>query len=209
MFSYALRLKFSFFFLRFWRVLVTVKYFSPMTNLCIVRVARGTAANTTWAALVLLNRVCSSGGGQGRKVVPHVVHVSGTSPTQIFPPLPWVCHGFCTPGTLKHAQIAAVEWNREAIARVKAGVGVYGMSACPCLVHTFIDGVLLGSCGCSFPAREHRRHTLRNEHTGNRRVAGLMVTDKAKRNPAIFRCYTSILRLLPVQGMLYYCDFAF
>jgi len=29
-------------------------------------------------------------------------------------------------GTLKHAQIAAVEWNREAIARVKGGVVVYG-----------------------------------------------------------------------------------
>jgi hypothetical protein len=26
-------------------------------------------------------------------------------------------------GTLKHAQIAAIEWNREAIARVKAGAG--------------------------------------------------------------------------------------
>jgi protein-arginine kinase len=32
-------------------------------------------------------------------------------------------------GTLKHAQIAAVEWNREAIARVKAGVDVYGALA--------------------------------------------------------------------------------
>jgi ribonuclease P/MRP protein subunit POP5 len=83
MFSYILGLKFLFFF-RFWPVLVTVKYFSPMTNLCIVRVARGTAANTTWAALVLLDRVGASGGGQGRKVVPHVIHVSGTSPTPIF-----------------------------------------------------------------------------------------------------------------------------
>ena len=61
----------------------TVKYFSPATNLCIVRVARGTAANTTWAALVLLDKVGASGGGQGRKVVPHVIHVSGTSPTSI------------------------------------------------------------------------------------------------------------------------------
>jgi len=38
----------------------------------------------------------------------------------------WFFHAL---GTLKHAQIAAVEWNREAIARVKAGVGVYGKSA--------------------------------------------------------------------------------
>ena len=29
-------------------------------------------------------------------------------------------------GTLKHAQIAAIEWNRQAIARVRAGLGLYG-----------------------------------------------------------------------------------
>ncbi|KAN0113742.1 hypothetical protein V8E52_007395 [Russula decolorans] len=83
-----------------------VKYFSPMTNLCIVRVARGTATNTTWAALALLDRVGGGGGGSsagGHKVVPHVIHVSGT---------------------LKHAQIAAIEWNRQVIARVKAGIDV-------------------------------------------------------------------------------------
>jgi RNase P/RNase MRP subunit POP5 len=59
-----------------------VKYFSPMTNLCIVRVARGTATNTTWAALALLDRVGGGGGGSspdGHKVVPHVIHVSGAS----------------------------------------------------------------------------------------------------------------------------------
>jgi len=33
-------------------------------------------------------------------------------------------------GTLKHAQIAAVEWNREDIVRVKAGVDVYGALGC-------------------------------------------------------------------------------
>lgn len=93
MFSFALRLK-PFFFCYFggW-VVVTVKYFSPVTNLCIVRVARGTAANTTWAALVLLDRIGASGGGQGRKVVPHVIHISGTSPTPISPFLSWVYHG--------------------------------------------------------------------------------------------------------------------
>jgi ribonuclease P/MRP protein subunit POP5 len=66
----------SFFF--FW---FQVKYFSPMTNLCIVRVARGTATSTTWAALVLLDRVGGggNGGAEGHKVVPHVIHVSGAS----------------------------------------------------------------------------------------------------------------------------------
>ncbi|KAI9454797.1 Rpp14/Pop5 family-domain-containing protein [Russula earlei] len=64
---------------------LAVKYFSPATNLCILRVARGPATSTAWAALVLLDRV-RAGDGEGRKVVPHVIHVSGT---------------------LKHAQIAA------------------------------------------------------------------------------------------------------
>ncbi|KAI0280712.1 ribonuclease P/MRP protein subunit, partial [Russula aff. rugulosa BPL654] len=81
---------------------LAVKYFSPMTNLCIVRVARGTATNTTWAALTLLDRV----GGMAGVVIPHVIHVSGT---------------------LKHAQIAAIEWNRQVIAHVKAGMDV----SCP------------------------------------------------------------------------------
>ncbi|KAF8468494.1 Rpp14/Pop5 family-domain-containing protein [Russula ochroleuca] len=84
---------------------LAVKYFSPMTNLCIVRVARGTATSTTWAALTLLDRVGggSSGSAEGHRVVPHVIHVSGT---------------------LKHAQTAAIEWNRRAIARAKAGMDV-------------------------------------------------------------------------------------
>ncbi|KAH9063551.1 hypothetical protein EDB87DRAFT_1681194 [Lactarius vividus] len=81
---------------------LSVKYFSPTTHLCILRVARGEAARTTWAALVLLDRI---GNNDGYKVVPHVIHVSGT---------------------LKHAQLAAIEWNREAIARVNVGAGVQG-----------------------------------------------------------------------------------
>src|SRR5882757_3640650 len=51
-----------------------VKYFSPATHLCIIRVARGDAARTTWAALVLLDRI---GNNEGHKFVPHVIHVSG------------------------------------------------------------------------------------------------------------------------------------
>ncbi|KAI0290335.1 Rpp14/Pop5 family-domain-containing protein [Russula brevipes] len=87
---------------------LAVKYFSSATNFCILRVARGAAARTTHAALVLLDRVGGGGGGEGLRVVPHVVHVSGT---------------------MKHAQIRAVEWNRGAIARVKAGLDVYGAIA--------------------------------------------------------------------------------
>jgi hypothetical protein len=59
-----------------------VKYFSPMTNLCVVRVARGTATNKTWAALALLDTVGgggAGGGAEGYKVVPHVIHMSGAS----------------------------------------------------------------------------------------------------------------------------------
>jgi hypothetical protein len=44
-------------------------------------------------------------------------------------------------GTLKHSQIAAVEWNREAIARVKAGVDVYGEPGCPRLFMCSADGL--------------------------------------------------------------------
>jgi hypothetical protein len=41
-----------------------------------------------------------------------------------------LCRGFLRfddIGTLKHAQIAAIEWNRQVIARVKAGMDV----SCP------------------------------------------------------------------------------
>ena len=55
-----------------------VKYFSPTIHLCIIRIARGNAARTTWAALVLLDRIGNNEGGS--KVVPHVIHVSGALP---------------------------------------------------------------------------------------------------------------------------------
>jgi hypothetical protein len=57
-----------------------VKYFSPTTHLCIIRVARGEAAHTTWAALVLLDRI---GNNDEYKVVPYVIHVSGALPATI------------------------------------------------------------------------------------------------------------------------------
>jgi hypothetical protein len=102
-----------------------------------LRVARGSATNTTWAALVLLDRVgLGAGNGEGRKVVPHVIHVSGMPPFVLFSLLDINgTPGFRAIGTLKHAQIAAVEWNRETIARVKAGVNVYGPSGCPHLIY--------------------------------------------------------------------------
>jgi hypothetical protein len=70
---------------------------------------------------------------------------------------PGVCNGnagFPALVTLKHAQIAAVEWNREAIARVKAGVVVYGMSSCPHLtIYTWltIDGFCWAHVGAAPP----------------------------------------------------------
>jgi ribonuclease P/MRP protein subunit POP5 len=72
----GLILFFRLFFVFGWR---EVKYFSPMTNLCVVRVARGTATNKTWAALALLDTVGGGGGTEGYKVVPHVIHMSGAS----------------------------------------------------------------------------------------------------------------------------------
>jgi hypothetical protein len=91
---------------------------------------------------------------------------------------PRSCNGpwFCQPGTLKHAQIRAVEWNREAIARVKAGLDVYGTHA---FSHLFtytwlIFGRLpLGSHRCNTPSRECCSRTFRNEHTGVRAATRL------------------------------------
>ena len=48
----------------------TVKYFSPKTNLCIIRVARD-PHKLAWASVTLITAV------DGRRYVPHVVHVSG------------------------------------------------------------------------------------------------------------------------------------
>ncbi|KAI0951539.1 hypothetical protein AcW1_008561 [Taiwanofungus camphoratus] len=71
---------------------LTVKYFSPRTNVCIVRVARD-QHRTARAAVTLLAAV------DGRRCVPHVVHVSGT---------------------IKQAQLAAIRHNRTVIARYRA-----------------------------------------------------------------------------------------
>ncbi|EIN03996.1 hypothetical protein PUNSTDRAFT_108833 [Punctularia strigosozonata HHB-11173 SS5] len=71
---------------------LTVKYYSPTTRLCIIRVGRE-HVRTAWGALTLLNSI------EGQRVIPNVIHVSGT---------------------IKHAQIAAIEHNRVVIARYRA-----------------------------------------------------------------------------------------
>ncbi|KIY46037.1 hypothetical protein FISHEDRAFT_66541 [Fistulina hepatica ATCC 64428] len=70
---------------------LTVKYYSPTTNVCIIRVGRD-QHRIAWAGLTLLTTV------DGVPVIPHVVHLSGT---------------------IKHAQLAAVTHNREVIARYR------------------------------------------------------------------------------------------
>ncbi|KAI6108902.1 hypothetical protein EDD16DRAFT_1711705 [Pisolithus croceorrhizus] len=69
-----------------------VKYFSPTTNICIIRVARD-EHKLAWGAITLLTSV------NGVRIIPHVVHVSGT---------------------IKHTQLAAIKHNREVISRFRA-----------------------------------------------------------------------------------------
>lgn len=71
---------------------LTVKYYSPTTNVCIIRVARD-QHRIAWGAVTLLSSI------EGQKYIPYVVHVSGT---------------------IKHAQLAAIQHNREVIARYRA-----------------------------------------------------------------------------------------
>lgn len=71
---------------------MSVKYFSPTTCLCIVRVARD-QHTIAWGAVTLLTSI------NGVRVVPHVVHVSGT---------------------IKHVQMAAIKHNGQVVARFRA-----------------------------------------------------------------------------------------
>jgi len=71
---------------------LTVKYFSPTTNLSIIRVARD-HHRIAWGAVTLLRSV------QGKPYLPNVIHVSGT---------------------IKHTQMSAISHNREAVARIRA-----------------------------------------------------------------------------------------
>ncbi|KAF8529832.1 hypothetical protein JB92DRAFT_3086906 [Gautieria morchelliformis] len=71
---------------------LNVKYFSPTTNLCIIRVSRE-HHQIAWGAVTLLTKI------NGSHHIPHMVHLSGT---------------------IKHAQLAAIRHDREVIARYKA-----------------------------------------------------------------------------------------
>ncbi|KAG2359364.1 hypothetical protein BDR07DRAFT_1452406 [Suillus spraguei] len=68
-----------------------VKYFSPTTNLCIIRVARD-HHRIAWGAVTLLTGIHDSGSFRCKH------HV----------------------GTIKHAQVSAIAHNREVIARFRA-----------------------------------------------------------------------------------------
>lgn len=78
----------------------TVKYFSPTTNICITRVARG--QHIVWGALALtlLTSV------EGTRYLLNVVHVSGK--------LSLLGHLY------RHAQLAAIAHNRQIVARYLA-----------------------------------------------------------------------------------------
>ncbi|KAJ6531072.1 hypothetical protein B0H19DRAFT_1214312 [Mycena capillaripes] len=71
---------------------MTVKYYSPTTNICIIRVARD-HHKIAWGALTLMTAI------EGSRYIPNVIHLSGT---------------------IKHAQLAAISHNREVIARYRA-----------------------------------------------------------------------------------------
>lgn len=71
---------------------LNIKYYSPRTNMCIIRVARD-HHRIAWASVTLLSSI------EGHKYIPNVVHISGT---------------------IKKAQITAIQHNRDVIARYRA-----------------------------------------------------------------------------------------
>ncbi|KAJ7137939.1 hypothetical protein C8R44DRAFT_828445 [Mycena epipterygia] len=71
---------------------MTVKYYSPTTNICIIRVARD-QHKIAWGGLTLLTAI------EGTRYIPNVIHLSGT---------------------IKHVQLAAISHNREVVARYRA-----------------------------------------------------------------------------------------
>ncbi|KAI0701210.1 hypothetical protein BC835DRAFT_269174 [Cytidiella melzeri] len=71
---------------------LTIKYYSPTTNVCIIRVARDQHC-IAWAGVTLMTSV------EGRRFIPNVVHLSGT---------------------IKQAQMAAITHNRIVVARYRA-----------------------------------------------------------------------------------------
>ncbi|KAJ7766615.1 hypothetical protein B0H16DRAFT_1522005 [Mycena metata] len=71
---------------------MSVKYYSPTTNICIIRVARD-HHKIAWGALTLVTEIA------GTRYIPNVIHLSGT---------------------IKHVQLAAISHNREVVARLRA-----------------------------------------------------------------------------------------
>jgi len=69
-----------------------VKYFSPITNVCIVRVARD-HHRIAWGAVTLLTSLGA------KRCIPQVIRVSGT---------------------IKKVQLAAIKHDREVIAKMKS-----------------------------------------------------------------------------------------
>lgn len=86
-----------------------VKYFSPTTNLCIIRVARD-HHRIAWGAVTLLT------GIDDVRVIPHVVHVSGML---LISGRVLMSFTSTTKGTVKHAQLSAIAHNRGVIARFR------------------------------------------------------------------------------------------
>ena len=80
-----------------------------MTGICIVRVGRE-HVRTAWGAVTLLTSL------EGHKILPHVIHCSGILYSSIAP-LPDQTK---FAGTIKHVQLAAIEHNRELMARFRA-----------------------------------------------------------------------------------------
>jgi len=69
-----------------------VKYFSPITNICIIRIGRNNH-RTVWGGITLMTAL------KNRPCIPHVLHVSGT---------------------LKKTQLATIKYNRVLVARIQA-----------------------------------------------------------------------------------------
>lgn len=142
-----------------------VKYFSPRTNVCIVRVARD-QHRTARAAVTLLAAI------DGRRCVPHVVHVSGTyarpARSDARPP---VAHRACVPGagTIKQAQLAAIRHNRTVIARYRALAKTPGPSRTAYAAPRAVQLLTFARSGVSRLARRVPAH----KRAGNRGAARL------------------------------------
>ena len=140
---------------------IIVKYFSPTTNLCIIRVARE-HHRIAWGATTLLTKI------SGRYHIPHMVHLSGTRCyCDTFciikvPCWPYACWSL---GTIKHAQLAAIKYDREVIARYRAhgsGKGVF------CLSITCMNADLNILFFRSNPEQRFLRSIFKAEWEGNR-----------------------------------------